>query len=392
MPVRGFWVLAVAGLGMTGCGGFFPPLTTTTTPNNPATPSGNADLVYVANGTVGTVAGFVVGTSSAGAGTLTAVPGSPVGLAAIGQGVTLTPTAMAITPANSFLYVAGLGGIYGYGINGTTGALTATNSGGVLGITLYPAVSMDVSPDGKWLFALSEVGETLYEFAINATTGALTPQDTKNFAPADGSTVLPTMVRMAPNGGYVALALGTGGEFIWPFTTSTGLLGSFQSIGTGSVTSSDNAVAFDSGSTYLYVARSGTQAGVVVYSIGAGGVLTSVAGSPFVAGAGPHDLLLDSTGKYLYVANRAGGTISAFTTSAGGVLGANAGSTVASGSLVNSLARDNSGKYVLAAAIGGAPDLTMYNFDGTVAGKLDLAVSIATGIDPAGAVVVVASR
>ena len=53
---------------------------------------------------------------------------------------------------------------------------------------------------------------------------------------------------------------------------------------------------------------------------------------------------------------------------------------------------DKTGKYLLAAATGGDPDLTMYSFDTAVPGKLDTATSVATGVDPAGAVAIAATH
>ncbi len=371
---------------MTGCSGFFPPLTTTTTTSTPST---SGDYVYVANSAGNTIAGFAVTTSKTGVGTLTSL-GTALSLP-------VSPTAMAITPANSYLYVAGLGGVYGYSINTSTGALTALLNGGVEAVTAFATASMDISPDGHWLFGLSEDGQTLYEWAINASTGALTLQTATTYAVASGVTVLPKMVGVAPSGAYVAAALGTGGYVVWPLTTSTGVLGSNQQLATGSTQISDNALAIDSGATYMYVARSGTSSGVAVYQFntsgfGSRGGLSEIAGSPFASGGGPFAVLLDSTGKYLYAANRTEATVAEFAIGAGGVLTAIAGSPVATGSLVSSLARDNSGKYVLAAASGGSPDLTMYGFDAAIAGKLDSAATAATGNDPVNAVLVVATH
>jgi hypothetical protein len=53
---------------------------------------------------------------------------------------------------------------------------------------------------------------------------------------------------------------------------------------------------------------------------------------------------------------------------------------------VQSIGIDATNKYLLAAAVNGAPDLTMYSFDVTVPGKLVSATSVATGVDPAGPV------
>ncbi len=145
-------------------------------------------------------------------------------------------------------------------------------------------------------------------------------------------------------------------------------------LNTPTTTSSDFGLAIDSKSAYLYIARSGTQGGVAVYSIGTNGALVAVNGSPFLAGSGTFDVVLDSTGTYVYAANRTDGTISGFTivpgtTTAGLKLTPLSGSPYASGGGVQSLGFDSTGKYLLAAAVSGPPDLTMYQFDASVPGQ-----------------------
>ncbi len=372
---------------LTGCGGgFFPPLAPASGGGGGTPGNTTGDFVYVANGTTNTIAGFAVATSTAGAGTLTAVAGSPYAFS-------FPPLTMAVTPTNSYLYVAGIGGIYAYAINGSTGVLTAANQGGAVAISQLGTVSIDISPDGQWLFGLAADGGTLNEYQINNTNGTLGVQPSVQYVVANGATVLPKMVRVAATGAYVALALGTGGDVVFPFNTKTGAFGTtYQQIPTGNPQASDNGLAIDSASTFLYLARSGAGSGVVVYGFGANGALSPVAGSPFAAGGGPFSMLLDSTGKYAYAANRTDGTITGYTIGTGGVLTALSGSPFKSGTSITSLARDKSGSYVLAAASGGTPDLAMYSFDKTTPGNLSSVATAATGADPTGPVAVVATH
>jgi 6-phosphogluconolactonase (cycloisomerase 2 family) len=99
-------------------------------------------------------------------------------------------------------------------------------------------------------------------------------------------------------------------------------------------------------------------------------------------------VVLDNAGKYVYAANRANGTIYGYTIGTGGALTALGGSPYTSGALVTSLGTDSSGDYLLAAAIGGDPDLSMYSFDAVTPGRLDLATSTATGTGTQGAIAV----
>jgi 6-phosphogluconolactonase len=225
------------------------------------------------------------------------------------------------------------------------------------------------------------------EYQINQTTGGLTPLTPTAYTIASG-TWSPKAIRAAPGGGYVFLALGTGGDVVMTLNTTTGALLQTQQLGLGSTLTSDNALAIDSKTTYVYIARTGTNGGLAVYSIGTNGLLNSVTGSPFVAGAQPFSVVLDSSGKYVYVANGNDATISGYTIGTGSVLTPLAGSPYASGAQVEALGRDSSGKYLLAAAYGGTPDLTMYSFDVATPGQLDTVTSAATGTDPANAIAI----
>jgi 6-phosphogluconolactonase (cycloisomerase 2 family) len=333
--------------------------------------------VYIANATTDSVAGFSVGT-----GTLTAVTSSPYALS-------FTPTAVAVNPANTILFVAGNSLIYAFAIE-SGGALSVLNNGSAVGIS--DVVSMDISPDGQWLLALDGNGVTIDEFLINSTTGKLSQVTGASYS-ISGATVLPRSIKVAPNGELVFVALGTAGDLVYTFNTSNGALASSQQLSLGSTTTSDNALAVNPASTYLYIARSGTGGGLAAYSIGTNGALVSLSGSPFAAGTQPYSVVVNKAGTDVYVANRGDSTISGYSiSSTTGTLTALGGSPYTSGSAVTGLAADNSGDYLLAAANGGSPDLTMYSFDSTTAGKLDLSTTTTTGTDPTGAVALAATH
>jgi 6-phosphogluconolactonase len=373
-----------------GCSGFFVPVTTSSGSTSGGTSTGN---VYVANLTRSSMNGFgVVPAVAAVAATTTtpAVAATPAALAAISglpTALTYAPISMVVTANNTFLYVGSVGGIYLYAIN-STGTLTvpAANSKPA-GVN---AVSMTISPDGQWLIALDGSTQQLDIFQINATTGALTSINTPATYSILTGTWSPTAVRISPNGLLIYAALGTAGDVVFTFNTTSGIAAYSTSLNVPTTTTSDFGLAIDSKTAYLYIARSGTDGGVAVYSIGANGSLTAVTGSPFAAGSGTYAVQLDSTGTYVYAANRTDGNISGYTivpgtTAAGLKLTPLSGSPYASGVGVQSLGLDNSGKYLLAAALGGSPDLSMYSFDATTPGMLDLATSVATDQDPAGA-------
>jgi 6-phosphogluconolactonase len=311
---------------------------------------------------------------------LTAITGLPTAL-------TYQPISMVVTANNTFLYVGSVGGIYLYAIN-SNGSLTVPAANpkpaGVF------AVSMTISPDAQWLIALDGTTQQLDIFQINATTGALTSINAPATYSILAGTWSPTAVRISPNGQLIYAALGTAGDVVFTFNTTSGVAVKVLNLNVPTTTTSDFGLAIDSKTAYLYIARSGTQGGVAVYSIGANGSLIAVTGSPFAAGSGTYAVQLDSTGTYVYAANRTDGNISGYTIVPGTTavdlkLTPLSGSPYASGAGVQSLGLDSSGKYLLAAAVGGSPDLSMYSFDAATPGMLDLATSVATDQDPAGA-------
>ena len=360
-------------LALTGCAGFFVPVNSS---SGSGTTTNTGDYVYVANAnpSEASVAGFSIGS-----GTLSVVSGSPYSL-------TFIPTALAVTPNNAYLYVGGTTGLYAYAI-GSGGALSlASNSGASI-----PVASIAISPDGKYLFALqsnviigTNVTPTAYsiaidEYQITPSTGALTLVANPSYTTNSGA-FTPQMVRVSPNGGYVVAALGSAGDIV--FTLSSGALSSTVQVLAESTVSSDNAIAFDSTSSYLYVARSGSSSGLAAYALSTGGVATQVGSSLGAAGSQPSAVVLDPTGKFAYVANRGDGTLSGFSITAGSVPSPLVTSPYSSGSQATALGVDNSGKYLLVVSSGGSPDLDLYAFSASVNGGLNQQASATTGTDP----------
>lgn len=374
---RAFLSIRIAAAGAlcltTGCSGFF------VYPGDTSSSTGTTstgDYVYVANASTSNLAGFAVGTGS-----LTALANSPYALS-------VSPTALAINPANTLLFVAGGDAIYAYSIQ-STGALSILNSGSP--VAAATVQSMVVSPDGQWLLALDKSAAAIDEYQIDSSNGGLTP----HIVSFSVSGAVSHAIAISPNAEFVFAALGTGGELVFPFNTANGTLSTPTSF-TPPAATSDNALAVDPNSTYLYVARSSgsTGGGLVVYTIN-GGALSQVSGSPYAAGSQPASevsVVVNKAGTDAYIANYTDGTISGYSIASGGQLTALSGSPYSAGSLVDALAVDNSGDYLLATAQNGSPDLALYSFDATTAGKLDLAASSTTGTDPTEAVAIAATH
>jgi len=386
-----FGVLAVSGglVLTTGCAGFFPPLTSSGSGSGATT---TGDYVYVASALPGTVSGstvYPITGFTIGTGTLTALSGAT-------ETLLVAPQAMVVTPLNSYLYVVASGAIYGYSIS-STGALTQLlNTSGGQVLANANIVSMVVSPDGNWLLGLDSLQTlvTIDEFSIG-TNGQLGVGTTSQYALKSQATIVASNIAVAPDGDYIAASVGTGGVVEFSFATSTGTVTPAQELDASTASTAYQAAVFDPTSSILYVAASGTSGGVYPFTIGTAGALTEVAGAPYTLGtgstiAGPASMLIDKTGKYLYVGNRTAGSISGYSIATGGLLTPLSGSPYTAGTTVSALGYDNTGDYILASAYGGAPDLQLYSFDATIAGKLDTSATAATGdpTEPAGAVAI----
>lgn len=322
------------------------------------------NYLFVANTGSNSVTGLAISST----GTLGTLSGSPINFGT-------SPTSLTVSRDNKFLWVGTVSQIFGFSIS-STGALTALNSGSAL-VNAF-CVDMQTSPDGKWLMVLDGSGNSIDLFAIGSD-GTLTsgPSGGVGFTAPTG-TVVPKQLRISPTGSFVIAAMGTAGELYFNFNTTSGVLQYVnQTVPPG--TTSDNAIAIDSTGTYVYEARSGTNPGLVVNTIASSGLLVPTTSTSYVTGTQPYSVVLDNTGKYVYVANRGDNTISGWSIGTSAALTAISGSPFASGVAVTSLGADSTGKYIAAAAYSSSPDVTLYGFDSTTAGKLTSVATTATG-------------
>jgi 6-phosphogluconolactonase len=366
-------------LGLTGCDFF-------TTQSN-VVPVNNGDYIYVGNGNNTFIAGF--GVSSTGA--LSVLSGSPYNNGVAAQ-------SLAITPANKFLYAGTTNGIYGYVIN-SNGAISVLNSGTALAQDMI-AVQMQVDATGNYLLATG-IGTSLQAqgigiYQINASTGLLTPLGGSPLSLYTGNAttpavITPTGLLITPNNSYVYVSLGTLGVQVLTLGAGGALsTGSAPTILTPLSTSSspaDYGLASNPGSAFLFVAEINT--GLREFSIGTNGGLTEISGSPYAVGTGPAGVALDTTGSYVYVANKGSNNISAFTlTPASGKLTAVSGSPFASGGqLPIAMVNDNSKKFFAVINSGentatGNYDLQLFKFDATTDGALSAVSTATTGTEP----------
>lgn len=282
-------------------------------------PSGN--YLYVANSADDNISLFSIAPST---GILTEVgPRTPTG--------GLTPQFMAMDKANSLLYVANIVGL------GSLSVFSAGSDG-----TLTPLM-------------VSETVKSPFPLNVNATGMAL-----------------------SPSGNFLFLGSGTGGQGqIWAFSLSGGVpsaVGQFQT----SVNTIPSGLVVDSTGSFLYNANGNGGNSISEFSINSTtGALTQLPNSP-VGESGvsaPVSLLIDPSGKYLYVANQgssssSAGNLAAYSIGSDGGLTILALSPFGTVKQPSSLAADPNGKYVMVGGQSGSLEVFLLNTSSGTLGEV----------------------
>jgi hypothetical protein len=345
--------------------------TTSGSCSSTATTSGN---FYILTGS--SIAGYSVGSGS-----LNAISGGAFTFSGA------TASAIAIGPNGNFLYVATTSGIVVYTIDTSTGALTQ-------GSVIYAdplAEAIQVDPSGKWLLDASAGGELN---AIPITSAGIEDTSRSVYSPSlTSNLVQPGGLAISPNGGLIAVALGTTGVELFPFTsgnTTSSPIGSPYSNVLKPYRSGGAAVAvaMDPQSRLLYVGEtaafsSNTNSGALrVYTIGSNSVSELNYKTPYApAGLGPHAILPDSSGDYVYVASwqtGSAGVITGYSVATSALTALSA--TVATGTEPVGLAEDSNNSFVLAISFEGSPYFDAYTF--ASAGQLNTSLTASTASNP----------
>jgi 6-phosphogluconolactonase len=248
-------------------------------------------------------------------GAITAIPGSPFPAG-------LSPFSVAVHPTGEFAYVANAASndISAYRIDGATGALTPV-LGSPFAAGAIP-VWVTIDPEGRFAYFAnagsgSQNGDSISAYAIDAITGGLHPLSGVKFPPGYGAS---------------SATVDTTGKFLYATSCQTDQFG-FCSAGTNVV---------------------------FAYSIDRTlGTLTPVAGSPFPAGSTPRSIAADPTGRFLFVGNYFGTSVSSYIIDANtGALTTVPGSPFQVGPYPNGItedvAVDHNGRFVYVATNGGS--------------------------------------
>jgi 6-phosphogluconolactonase (cycloisomerase 2 family) len=279
-------------------------------------------------------------------GTVTGLTGSGLVLED-SDGSTLT-----VSANGTFAFATGIknGQTYSVTVNtqpsNPTQTCTVYNGSGTIDKLAITHVIVNCVAAAQYAWVANEGSNNLSAFAIDSSTGTLTPVTGSPFT-SNGTT--PTSIAVDPNGAYAYVAnTGSDNVSVYAIDETTGVL-----TAASFTTAADRgpvAVIVDPSDSFVYVANQ-TANDVSAYTIDSStGTLTAIAGSPFAVGAGPIALQTDPGGNYLYVVNYTDGTVSVFAIdSATGVLTTVAGSPFAAGRGATSIAIDATGVYAYVA-------------------------------------------
>ncbi|MDH5642553.1 MAG: lactonase family protein, partial [Nitrospira sp.] len=238
------------------------------------------------------------------------------------------PSAVAVTPETTFLYVANRGAdtvtafAIGDGAILTRVPQTGSNTNPVSVQGSDPR-SMAIASSGQFLYVANSGSNAVAAFQIGAN-GLLTlvPPTADNPNPISVEGTDPKSIVIAPNRPYLYVANSSSNNVTAFHIEKNGLLtlvppaaGNPNPISAGGT--SPNAVIASSNGQFLYTANG--EGNVTIFSIGTDGLLTLVSASagspnPATAGKDPVAVTLSPDGRFLFVANE-GGTVSSYTIS-----------------------------------------------------------------------------
>lgn len=326
--------------------------------------TGTGDYVYVSNSTSGPnyITGYEIGSAS-----LTLLPGMPYSLG-------YQPGAMAVSRNDSYLYVvspttAASPGIFRYAIasDGSLSSGTNVASSQLIG-------TMTLSPDGNWIFTVDPTGLILTQYQVNSDGSLTLPGATFSLAgsgcifASTATAVAPNCsVAVAPTGNYVAVAMNTQGTYIFPYSSSGGILQAVQSgfIASPSLSSGDFALAFDN-SNYLYINRTAQLSSYGSLGQTSPSSVNNYTGYSSLNSVGPVPRAVAMSTNYsdVFAADEGTSRIYGFSLSNGNMTMLS-GLPLAGPTYVAALGAERSGTYLLAAGYNGTGGLQMYTITST---------------------------
>jgi 6-phosphogluconolactonase (cycloisomerase 2 family) len=268
-----------------------------------------------------------------------------------------SPQSVTVDPSDKYVYVTNLtdNTISQYVIQ-SDGTLAPNTQATVA--TGHGPWAFAVSPSGAWAYVVNSADNTISQFSVNAS-GAL---DATTVATVATGTE-PWNITLSPNGKYAYVAnhgtLAPGGMTVSQYAVdaSSGALTPLNPPTVPTAFHYPGGITVDPTSSYAYLSNIDGNT-ISQYGIGADGTLSSLNPASVAAGTEPVFLAFDPTGKYAYEANytvdfsAAAGTVSQYAVGSGGQLTPLSPATVVAGTGPGWIAFDPFGKYAYVVNIG----------------------------------------
>ncbi len=242
------------------------------------------------------------------------------------------PVSLALHPSKNFLYVANLTAntVSGFTVDHTGGVLTPIGTAvpptpvcASTAICINP-ISVAINSGGQFLVVLNQgvagaspattVPASISIFSIDATRGLLTPIAGSPVPFASLAPGKPQAMVMSPSANVFYVSTGLSGTIVAFSIASDGTL---TQIGAPLTAGADMVgMTIDSKGQFLYAADFVGDT-ISSFSIQTGGGLTPVAGSPFATHSGPFALAVDQKGVFLFSGEQGAAGVSSFTINAG---------------------------------------------------------------------------
>ncbi|HEY0795524.1 MAG TPA: beta-propeller fold lactonase family protein [Acidisarcina sp.] len=315
---------------------------------------------------------------------------------AVSVGMVYSITACGVSHTVDFVFVTaskgttnGVGQISSFAVDSQSGALSQVPDSPFLSGGRNPVAEV-TGADSKNLYVANELDNTIVQFQIG-NDGKLYSTHTVNTPGSE-----PVALAVSPDGKYLFvldnfrpnnpvytdLNPGPGGLVVIPLD-STGNFGTPVANGNTSFwplpfqPAAINVLA--NGSSLYVVSRTGSVPGtngvVTGFSIGSGGTLTPVAGSPFTAGTSPNAIASDPTSRFVYVTDGASNQIISYGVTSSGALVPSTNGPTTTGGFPDAVTVDPRGLFVYVAN---------YNDPSVWAFAIDQATGVPTAVSSGG--------
>ncbi len=226
------------------------------------------------------------------------------------------PWAAVVDPSGSHVYVRCDGSISAFAINSTTGALTPLSPASVT--TAAGAGDLVIHPTGRYLFTVGRTSSTVQVFNLNAATGALTANGTAYALPAGTG---PLGLCLNSTGEYLFTKTeGTSGGaaqacFLYGYRLNimTGILTPLAAFDTGLLSSDSYHGIFASpNKAVVYLSLYNTDSDYTALAFNAAtGAFTAIPQEPYTpfGGTGADSLVVSRNGKWAFIPDYNDGNI-----------------------------------------------------------------------------------